>query len=105
MLPEINSIEGSEGKTVEITQRVEQKEKVQLEEKTAHQNVRGTKGKSTSIWKEKKQALYKVQKSEQFFTSSYNRKQLSYGFKTLKKKNDLQSRILDPNYQTSMKTK
>lgn len=56
MLREINSVKCSEDKTEEITQRVEQK--VQLEEKKrVHQNVRGTKGQYTSIWKEKKQAL------------------------------------------------
>lgn len=63
----------------------------------------GDKERSTSI-RGKKQVLYKVQKSQQFFTSSYNGKQWNNGFEMLKE-SDFQSRMLYPNYQTSVKIK
>lgn len=72
MLPEIkNSIEGSEGKVGEIIQRSEQKRKEKRE--ISQQNAKEqSKDLQVSIWRGKEKVLYKVQKSEQFFTSSYN---------------------------------
>lgn len=72
MLPEIkNSIEGPEGKVGEIIQRSEQKRKEKR--KISQQNAKEqSKDLQVSIWRGKEKVLYKVQKSEQFFTSSYN---------------------------------
>lgn len=63
----------------------------------------GDKGRSTSI-REKKNRSSISFRNHKFFTSSYNGKQWNNGFKMLKESN-FQSRMLYPNYQTSVKIK